>query len=68
MKQWAIQRRTFLDGDYDRIDETFYDEAAARAELAIQIGPRGQYRADRSPSGARLVVREIGEWEVVDDD
>ena len=64
--QWAVQYKSFMDGDFDRtmtstgLGRHLYTEAEAREEYESMAGPRGMFR--KYPEAIRLVTREVSDW------
>ncbi|GEL48573.1 hypothetical protein CHO01_36890 [Cellulomonas hominis] len=62
--QWAVQTRTFTDGDFDRLETSApyaregYRRHEAQEAVDRYTGDRGQYRLD----GARMAGRLVGPW------
>lgn len=61
-REWAVQVRTFIDGDFDKTFTEWngkrYTEEEARRDVE---------RWQNHPSGARLLYRDVPDWSVAEE-
>lgn len=63
IREWAIQRRTFIDGEFDSIYAVSTNEQQIRDTFAELTGPNGTLNADRSAIGELQVRIVYRDWE-----
>ena len=59
-KQWAVQHKTFLDGDYDKAFESDWSFKPFTQESAMELAE--SMNRSKPVQIARSAFREVGEW------